>query len=283
MGDFLDRVVREKEIELAQKRRSVPEAELRTWGRDVPVRDFAAAVGGARAGGADDRPSAEGARDGGALPSTRIIAEIKRCSPSVPAFRQQGPVESLAGIYAAHGAVAISVVTDTPNFGMRLADVEPIRVAGHLPVLVKEFVIDPYQVFEARAHGADALLLIVRILSPERLAELCALVRELGMAALVECHDEADMRVALAAGARIIGINHRNLATLAVSLDHTQDMLASLPPGVISVSESGIETREQIERLSAAGSDAFLIGTALLQSSDPGATLRRLRGEADRG
>lgn len=265
MGDFLDEVVKQKERELAQKREQVgpEELEAKAAGQRTNLRDFAGAL---RPAGGDAGP--------------RIIAEIKRRSPSVPAFRQQGPVEDLARIYEEGGAAAISVVTDTPNFGMTLADVARIRAAVRLPVVVKDFVIDPYQVYEARANGADALLLIVRILSVERLAALHGLVERLGMAALVECHTEADLRKAIGAGARILGINNRNLADLSVSLENTRGRLRMLPPDVISVSESGIDRHDQIAELAGAGIDAFLIGTALLQSADPGATLRALRGAA---
>lgn len=257
MGDFLDQVVKEKEIELVQKRAAVSFQELEKRITDVPVRDFAAAL------------TASG---------TRIIAEIKRRSPSVPEFRQQKPVEEMAQIYARNGACAISIVTDTPNFGMSLADVTSIRSAVGLPVLVKEFVIDRYQAFEARVAGADALLLIVRILSIEKLAELHAIVQELGMAALVECHNESDLEKAVEVGARIVGINNRNLGDLSISLENTRRLLGALPRDVIRVSESGLERRDQIEELSEQGVDAFLIGGSLLNADDPGAALASMCG-----
>ncbi len=258
MGDFLDQVVKEKEIELVQKRASVSLQDLEKKITDHPVRGFAAALGAS---------------------GTRIIAEIKRRSPSVTKFRQQKPVEEMARIYEQNGASAISVVTDTPNFGMSLADVACIRSAVALPVLVKEFVIDRYQALEARAAGADALLLIVRILSTEKLAELHAAVQDLGMTALVECHDESDLQKAVQIGARVVGINNRNLGDLSISLENTRRLLSVLPKDVIRVSESGIERREQIEELSQQGIDAFLIGGALLNALDPGATLASMCGK----
>ncbi len=267
MGDFLDQVVKQKELELTQKRERVTQEQLeaRVAAQSGDLRDFAGAL----------RPA--GPRTGAGA-GHRIIAEIKRRSPSVSTFRQQGPVEELARIYEEGGAVAISVVTDTANFGMTLADVGRIRAVSRLPVVVKDFIIDPYQVYEARANGADALLLIVRILSVERLTALQRLIERLGMAALVECHAEADLRKAIGTGARILGINNRNLADLSVSLDNTRGQLRILPRDVISVSESGIDHHDQIAELADAGVDAFLIGSALLQSTDPGATLRALRG-----
>ena len=275
VGDFLDQVVKQKELELAQKRELMTQEQLeaRVAARSGDLRDFAGAL----------RPAGAGAGTGtgtGTGTGHRIIAEIKRRSPSVPAFHQQGPVEELARIYEEGGAAAISVVTDTANFGMTLADVGRIRAASRLPVVVKDFIIDPYQVYEARANGADALLLIVRILSVERLTALQRLIERLGMAALVECHTEADLRKAIGTGARILGINNRNLADLSVSIDNTRGQLRILPRDVISVSESGIDHHDQIAELADAGVDAFLIGSALLQSADPGATLRALRGIA---
>ena len=256
MSGFLEQVVAAKAQEIAAKRQRRPEALLQRAAADERVRDFRLAVSG-----------------GG-----RVIAEIKRRSPSVAVFRQQGPVELLARQYANNGAAAISIVTDTPNFGTSLADVEIVRRAVDLPVLVKDFVIDRYQLLEARAAGADCILLIARILEPEQLAELHAEATAMGMAVLVECHDEQDIERALAADATLVGVNSRDLSTLSVSLDTTRRLLAGIPGGVIRVAESGIAGREDVERLAAMGADVFLIGTALLQSEDPGGTLRTLLG-----
>ena len=255
MERFLDRVVREKEAEIAVKRAERPAAVLERQAAQ-PARDFLAALEG-----------------GG-----RVIAEIKRRSPSVPAFRHGGDPTALARIYRDGGAVAISIVTDTPNFGTGLADVVAVRSAVELPVLVKDFVIDDYQVLEARAAGADALLLIARILALSSLVRLLGRVRELGMEALVECHDEADVEQAVAAGARIIGVNNRDLATLATTLGTCERLLPLIPPGVLRVAESGIRRRAEVVELARRGADAFLVGGALLNSADPGRTLRELLG-----
>lgn len=261
MERFLDRVVREKEAELAVKRAECPAAELERRAAAQPVRDFRAALAG-----------------GG-----RVIAEIKRRSPSVPAFRHGGDPARLARTYRDNGAAAISIVTDAPNFGTGLGDVTFVRTAVGLPVLVKDFVIDDYQVLEARAAGADALLLIARILAPAPLARLLGRVRELGMEALVECHDEADVEQSVAAGARIIGVNNRDLGTLATALGTCERLLPLVPAGVLRVAESGIWYRVDVVELARRGADAFLVGGALLSSADPGRKLRELLGTEPEG
>lgn len=258
MSTFLDRVVLEKQAELARKKEMLPEAELeRALPHEMP-RDFAGAI-----------------RGGG-----RIIAEIKKKSPSVPSFRQGGDPEKLAAVYEESGAAAISIVTDTRNFGTSLADVTRVRNLSRLPVLVKEFVIDTYQVIEARTAGADALLLIARLLSSRDLVVLHEHIEALGMAALVECHDSDDVNKAVDAGATVIGINNRNLATLDVSLDTARRLLPLIPEGAVRVAESGIDDHAQIAELSTLGADAFLIGGSLLQSDDPGKKLAELLGVA---
>jgi indole-3-glycerol phosphate synthase len=255
-GDFLARVLGEKRDEIAGKKRRLSAGELERRIPAEPPRDFRAAL----------------ARRGA------IIAEIKRRSPSVPVFRQNGPVEDLARVYAENGAAAISIVTDERHFGTSLADVARVQAAVGLPVLVKDFVFDDYQVLEARAAGADALLLIARILAPEELAHLLARARRLGMESLVECHDATDLARAVGAGASCIGVNHRDLASLAVSLSQARDLFAQIPTGLRRVAESGIASRGAIESLLAAGAEAFLVGGALLQADDPGAKLRELSG-----
>jgi indole-3-glycerol phosphate synthase len=259
MSVFLARVVEQKRSAVAQRKQQIPLAELEDRAARVSVRPF--------------RPAIRG--------GDRIIAEIKRKSPSVPAFKQNGPVEDLARTYHANGAAAISIVTDAEHFGTCLADVALVREAVPLPVLVKDFVIDGYQVVEARAAGADALLLMARILTPAELGALLARVRDQGMSSLVECHDAEDLHKAVAAGATTIGINNRNLRTLTVSLETTRQLAAELPPDACTVSESGIDRRDQIEELSALGIDAFLIGGSLLSADDPGAKLRELGGVRD--
>ncbi len=256
MERFLDRVVREKEAEIAVKRaeRSIDDLQRRAIAE--PVRGFEAAL-----------------RGGG-----RIIAEIKERSPSVPGFRHGNDPDALARAYRENGAAAISVVTDAPNFGTSLATVGRVRTIVDLPVLVKDFVIDPYQVVEARGAGADGLLLIARILSPASLGDLLERARALGMEALVECHDEADVDAALGAGAAIIGINNRDLSTLQTSLDCCERLLPRVGDRALCVAESGIQVRADVERLAALGADAFLVGGALLDSADPGRKLAELAG-----
>jgi len=253
---FLDRVLAEKRREVEQKKVDQPLAELERLAAAAEVRDF------------------EGALSGG----VKIIAEIKKRSPRVSAFRQQGPPERLAAVYEANGAAAISIVTDARHFGTQLSDVASVRSASRLPVLVKDFVVDPYQVLEACAAGADAVLLIARIFSSPSLAALLNLATDLGLCALVECHDEEELSRALAAGAHIVGINSRDLGSLSVSLDVTGRLIPKIPQGILSVAESGISSYGEIEALSALGADAFLIGGALLNAPDPGDKLRELTG-----
>lgn len=254
--NFLDRVLKEKEREIAHKKSAVPVGDLKRLVSKTPPRDFTGALSG----------------------GSRIIAEVKKRSPRVLSFRQTGAVDTLAPIYEESGAAAISVVTDAANFGTSLSDVRRIRSQVQLPVLVKDFILDPYQVFEARAAGADAVLLISRIVTVDTLAALLELTHSLGMHSLVEVHSADDVEKALLAGAPVVGINNRDLDSLEVSLGTTRNLIRVIPQEAVIVSESGISRREHIEELSALGVDAFLIGGALLQSSDPGALLRTLAG-----
>ncbi len=213
-----------------------------------------------------------------ALPGGGIIAELKRKSPSVPSFPRGDDPLGQARIYEAHGAAAISIVTDTPRFGMTLADVADVRAAVGLPVIVKDFVVDPLQVRAAWAAGADCVLLIARIVDDGLLAELLALVHDLGMDALVECHDLRDLEAARDVGAPLVGVNSRDLDTLEMSRAGLRDLVARKPEGCLMVAESGLTGRADIEDLTALGADAFLIGSSLLKSDDPGRLLDELRG-----
>ena len=232
---------------------------------------------------APQRPANVGVRDFAAalVSSGAVIAEVKHRSPSNPSFRQFAPPARLAAAYARGGAAALSVVTDEPNFGTSLADVAAMRRACPLPVLVKDFVVGPNQVLAAWQAGADAVLLIARLLDGATLARLLSLVHQLGLQALVECHDQEDMDKSVAAGARILGINNRDLARLTTDLDNTRRLLPRVPAGLLTVSESGINRRAEIEELGAAGAGAFLVGHALLLSSDPGRKVRELTGRED--
>lgn len=285
---FLERVVQVRCEELPARRQAVPAAELRRRAAGRPPRDLAAALRGAAAGGGADADAETGeagaaADRGGARRGERIIAEIKRRSPSVAAYRQQGDAAALARTYERAGATAISVVTDEENFGTSLRDVAAVRGAVDLPILAKDFVVDPYQLHEARAAGADAVLLIARILPGRKLGELLGAAEDVGLCALVECHDEEDCERAVAAGAAMVGVNSRDLSTLEVTLDTTRRLLAALPDGVLKVAESGIGTRGDVVLLHAAGADAFLVGGALLDAASPAAVLRELRGVPARG
>lgn len=257
--NFLDRIRPVKESEVTALRALYALDPPQRSG--PPVRDFAAALRGGQ----------------------RLIAEVKRCSPSDPAFRQDAAVERLAAVYQQGGAAAISIVTDRANFGTALDDLAALRAASSLPVLAKDFVIDEVQVQAAWAAGADAVLLIARMLTATRLAELLACVRGLGMESLVECHDEADITAALAAGAILVGLNNRDLNALTTDVGLTARMLPLLPDGVVRVAESGIGCRAQVEDLAALGADAFLVGHALLKHADPGRKLRQLLGTESEG
>lgn len=251
---FLDLVVAEKQREIAAAKISHPAAMLLATAERNEPRNFLGAI---------SQPGA-------------IIAEIKARTPTIESFRNTGSLTTLATTYAANGAAAISIVADPVRFGTSLTDVTSVREMVTLPVLAKDFVIDPYQIIAARAAGADAVLLIVRLLDLERLRNLLALATELGISALVETHAESEILAAIAAGARIIGINNRDLDTMTVSLDTTRRLAGLVPPEVLLVSESGIKSRGDIDELAACGARAFLVGGSLLEADDPGAALRAL-------
>jgi indole-3-glycerol phosphate synthase len=255
---FLERVLEEKRGEIAAKKRLRPVETMTEAIQSTPVRDFHAAIAGG------DRP---------------IIAELKARTPSVPSFAWSLRLGELAAAYRDGGAAALSVVTDERNFGTTLEDARRARDRTELPLLVKDFVVDPYQVFEARAHGADAVLLIARLLDWNALTGLLDLARELGMHALVETHEEAEIKTALQARAGIIGVNNRDLDTLEVSAELTERLARLVPDHVVLVAESGIRDGHDVERLERAGANAFLVGGALLDAEDPGRKLRQLRGE----
>jgi indole-3-glycerol phosphate synthase len=214
----------------------------------------------------------------GSAGGVALIAEVKRRSPGAGDIRPGlDPVE-LATAYASAGAAALSVLTDQDYFGGSLEDLRRIRGAVPVPLLRKDFLLDPLQLLEARGAGADAVLLIVRILEDARLKELLALGGELGMSALVEVHDAVELDRALAAGARILGINNRDLRTFTTRLEVTEAHLPRIPAGCLVVSESGIRDRGDVLRLGAAGVDAVLVGESLLRAGDPGAAAASMIG-----
>jgi indole-3-glycerol phosphate synthase len=211
-------------------------------------------------------------------PGISLIAEHKRRSPSAGAIRDGDAIEEIVTAYERGGARALSVLTDGPSFGGSLDDLRAARAATALPVLRKDFIVDDYQVHESFAAGADAILLIVAALSRERLEALHTTARGLGLDVLVEVHDAAELEAAAAIEASLIGINNRDLMTLAVDVERTHQLLPGVPHGATVVAESGLRDREQLERLAAAGVDAVLIGESLMRADDPEAACRVLTG-----
>ena len=205
-----------------------------------------------------------------------MIAEFKRRSPSRGVIREGLDPAAVAQAYEAAGAAALSVLTEPEHFGGSLEDLRQARAATLLPALRKDFVVDPYQVWEAWAAGADAVLLIVAALSDAELKGLLATAGEATLDALVEVHDRGELDRALAAGARLVGVNNRDLRTLEVSLDTSIGLGPLVPGGVVKVAESGIRTGDDVRRLRECGFDAVLVGEHLMASPDPGAALEAL-------
>jgi indole-3-glycerol phosphate synthase len=261
MNGFLPRVVAQKRLEIADGRARESLSDLAIRCRYLPP--------------------TRGFRDALIPGPDRIIAEVKRRSPSTPRFARQEPPAELAALYHRAGAAALSLVTDRANFGSGPDDIAPMREAAPLPLIAKDFVIDPWQVLALRAAGADAVLLLVRLLEPGRLGELLQTARDVGLDVLVECHDAADLGAALDAGSDLVGINNRDLDDFTVSLDTSRALLPRVPKGCAVVVESGIAGRAEVVELQSLGAAAFLVGTSLLQSDDPALLLRELRG-ADR-
>jgi indole-3-glycerol phosphate synthase len=245
--------------EVARRRSAVPLADLDRPGRE-------------RLAGGDMRPFLTAL----ARPDLSLIAEHKRRSPSAGLIREGVSLEQVVGCYERAGAAALSVLTDGPSFGGTLDDLRAARAASSLPILRKDFMVDPYQLHEALACGADAILLIVAALSQQALIELHGLAGELGLTALVEVHDDEELRRAVDAGAELIGINNRDLTTLQVDTRRTFELLPRVPSGVVVVSESGFRERDQLDELEAAGVHAVLVGEALMRSDDIEAACREL-------
>jgi len=226
----------------------------------APARDVYAALGGHR----DQRE-----RD----TTLRVISEVKRSSPSKGALAAIPEPAALAAEYQAGGASVISVLTEQRRFGGSLADLDAVRAAVDIPVLRKDFTVDEYQIYEARAHGADLVLLIVAALDDPTLRRFLALSEQLGMNALVETHTEQEIERAVAAGAKIIGVNVRNLKTLDVDPATFGKLAHLLPQDAVVIAESGVESTEQVEQYAAAGADAILVGEALVKHAAPRATV----------
>jgi len=197
-----------------------------------------------------------------------LIAEHKRRSPSAGLIRPEVALSDVISAYERGGAAALSILTEGPSFGGSLEDLGSAREASTLPILRKDFIVDPYQLVESLNWGADAILLIVAALTPRQMAELHRQAGELGLAALVEVHDERELDAAAEAGAQLIGINNRDLTTLEVDTRRTFELLPRLPPGAMVVAESGLRERAELDELERAGVDAVLIGEALMRSDD---------------
>jgi len=207
------------------------------------------------------------------------IAEFKRRSPSRGWIRQDADPAAVVREYAAAGAAAISVLTDAPFFGGSVEDLIRARAEVSLPVLCKDFIVDAYQIAEARSAGADAVLLIAAALGEREMGDLIGETRLWGMDALVETHDADEVATAVVAGATVIGINHRDLRTFAMNMDLAVSLRPRIPDRCLVVAESGVRTRADVERLAQAGIDAILVGETLMQAEDPAAALRELLGE----
>jgi indole-3-glycerol phosphate synthase len=255
---ILDEIMAHKRKELEARRQVAPLAELKTRGADrSPPLDFAAAL-----------------RDGG----VSLIAEVKRASPSKGLLCPDFDPVRLATTYAANGATAISVLTDEKFFQGKLEYLARIQEAlgPTIPLLRKDFIFAPYQVYEAHAYGADALLLIAAVLSDETLIELLTLTRELGMTALVEVHNEEEVERALPLHTRVVGVNNRNLRDFSVDLATFGRLRSLLPGDTIAVAESGVHTAADVRRLAKMGADAVLVGEALVTARDRPAKVREL-------
>lgn len=252
----LDRILVQKAEELADRRRRRPLHEVRAAAENAaPTRGFAAAV-------KRRKPA--------------VIAEMKKASPSRGVIRDRFDPTAIAASYESAGAACLSVLTDETFFQGGDAHLVQAKAAAGLPVLRKDFVIDEYQVFEARDLGADCILLIAAVLDPERIASFSELAGQLGLDALVEVHSACELDDALRSEPALLGINNRDLRTFDTSLETTLSLLAQVPEGTTVVTESGIRTREDVRRMRDAGVDAFLVGEAFMRASDPGRALREL-------
>lgn len=259
MSNILDEIVAWKCQEIDAAKRRMPLDELEAQALEAPpVRDFRAAIEG---------PG-----------PIRLIAEVKKASPSAGVLRENFDPITIARTYEAHGAACLSVLTDAKFFQGHLTYLARIRAAVAIPLLRKDFVIDEYQIVEARMAGADAVLLIAEILSDEQLSAFLKCAKRLNMAALVEFHDEANLDRVLASGADLIGVNNRDLTRFVTDLDLTLRLRERIPRDCVLVSESGIRSREDVERLENAGIQAILVGETLMRAEDLGQAVEDLLG-----
>ena len=260
MADILDKILAVKAEEIAKAKKTLGAAAARHRAEAAgKPRDF---IGALRAKITAGRPA--------------VIAEIKKASPSKGVLRERFDPAAIARSYAQHGAACLSVLTDERFFQGRAEDLSIARAACGLPALRKDFVIDPYQVYESRAMGADCILLIVAALEPSQMRELEAAAASLGMAVLAEVHDRAELELALELATPLIGINNRDLHSFETRLETTLGLSPRIPPPRIAVSESGILSAEHAARLRQGGVQAFLVGEALMRADDPGSELARI-------
>ena len=276
MNDIISKILKQTRIDLNERRQQTPLTEVQEKCQELslPPRDFARSL---------------------RQPGVRIIAECKRRSPSRGILVDPYDPVSLARAYEEGGAAAISVLTDEPFFGGSLEHLELLRATVNLPILRKDFIVDVYQIYEARAAGADAVLLLAGILGLQRLKDFLAVCHQLGMEALVESHTASELELALAAKGTVIGVNNRNLATFSVDLDHSKNLLSQINrsetedqaeiegkvPSRIAVCESGIKGPSDIENMWAVGYKAFLVGEAVATHSDPSAAVAALVAAVD--
>jgi indole-3-glycerol phosphate synthase len=264
MSDILQRILAVKAEELARAKSAKAPAAMREESRHAaPARDF---VGALRSRIAAGKPA--------------VIAEIKKASPSRGVLRENFDPAAIASSYEKHGAACLSVLTDQQFFKGAMEHLKQAREACRLPVLRKDFTIDPYQIHEARATGADCILLIAAALDDARMKELEAAAGESGLAVLVEVHDAAELDRALKLKTPLLGINNRNLRTFETKIETTLELMARVPGDRIVVTESGILAREDVARLRAGRVGCFLVGEAFMRAADPGAELGRLFAEA---
>jgi indole-3-glycerol phosphate synthase len=260
MSDILNKILARKAEEIAAAKRERPLAELRDAARAAPPpRDFVGALRAKIAAG-----------------EAAVIAEIKKASPSKGLLRAAFDPAAIAASYAAHGAACLSVLTDRDFFQGAPRHLTSARAACALPLLRKDFMVDDYQVFEARAMGADCILLIAAALDGAHLRKLESLAHELGMAVLVEVHDAAELAVALALATPLIGINNRDLRSFQTRLATTLDLLPRVPPGRLIVTESGIRTSADVQLMRNSGVHAFLVGEAFMRAPNPGVELENM-------
>jgi indole-3-glycerol phosphate synthase len=260
MNDILAKIIQTKKVEVATARQMRSESDLLREARSrKDVRGFIRAI---------EEKIEQG--------KPAVVAELKKASPSRGVIRENFNPADIAASYAAHGAACLSVLTDVQYFQGAYDYLRQARAACSLPVLRKDFMIDPYQIVHARALGADCILLIVAALSPAQLREFESVATELGMDVLVEVHDQAELDIALTLETPLVGINNRNLRTFDTSLDTTLALLAGVPAGKRVVTESGILTRDDVARMREHSVNAFLVGESFMRAPEPGVALREL-------